>query len=372
MQLLYAQIAQEKVLVPKGPVYLLFGREQGLVEEGLAKLLAGVRQSSGAEPEVHTLYGSAATCEQVALELANLSLLSAGKVVVVRDAARMKAAEQVKLAALLPALGTGSLLVLIAGEPSYDTRTKRRRLFNEKLEAAVNAVGVSIEFPEFQEKDAERWVQAEAEAAGLHLGPGAAAQMVLLAGTDRLRLRNELAKLVAYAGTSRKVTAADVEGVVSRSPEATAFELVDAIGNRRPDQALMALKVLLDGGEAEQRILALIARQIRLVWQAKYLLEKGYLRRGNLVPQDVAERTLPRDGSASVLGSLQRSYLRDKILRQATAFSWPALRRGLQRVLAADLALKGIEGSMEDPRLVLEVLVLELASGGARQRLGRR
>jgi len=170
--------------------------------------------------------------------------------------------------------------------------------------------------------------------------------------------------VISYAGPARTVAVADVDLVVSRSPEATVFELIDAIGDRRPDTALAALKILLDAGEPEQRILALIARQIRLIWQAKWLAEAGYLKRsGPQVPNEVVRDLLPKEGSTSVMSQVQRSFLREKLLRQAAAFSWQAMRRGLERVLAADLAFKGIEGEVDNPRLILEMLVLELASG---------
>ena len=55
-----------------------------------------------------------------------------------------------------------------------------------------------------------------------------------LAGADLTRLRNELEKLIAYAGATKSVSVADVNLVVTRSPEATVFELIDAIGDRRP------------------------------------------------------------------------------------------------------------------------------------------
>lgn len=368
MELQYAQISRLPVLRAERPVYLLFGREQVLIEDVLGRLLAGVRQDADADPDVQTLHGHGTSCEQIAGELANLSLLGAGKVVVLRDSQRMRAPEQAKLAALLPKLGPGSLLVMLAGEPTYDSRTKKRKLLSEKLEESVRAVGVTIEFPSFREQDAERWVLASAKDAGVKVDPQAASRMVQLAGVDLMRLRNELEKVIGYAGRAGMVTVEDVELVVSRSPEATVFELIDAIGAQRPDRALASLKVLLDAGEPEQRILALIARQIRLLWQTKYLVENGYLKRsGPQVPPEVVRDTLPRDNTLSIMPQVQRPFLRDKLMAQAAALGWPALRRGLERVLAADLAFKGIEGEVDDSRLVLEMLVLELASGRKRR-----
>ena len=363
MDLPYLKISRQKKVVPDHTVYLVYGREEVLVEDVVAKLVAGAREAAGGDPDVQALHGSGAKCDQVADELANFSLMGAGKVVILRAAHQMRAPEQARLAAL-PRIGPGSLLILTADEASYDSRARKKRILSDKLETAIRGVGVLIEVPAFREQDAERWVVAAAKEAGVTMEPRAAAQMVLLAGADLTRLRNELEKLIAYAGATKSVSVADVNLVVTRSPEATVFELIDAIGDRRPDTALTALKVLLDSGEAEPKILALVARQLRLIWQTKYLAERGYLKRsGAQVPAEVVRDVLPKDRSASVMIQVQRPFLREKLLRQAGAFSWDALHRGLERVLAADLAFKGIEGEVDNPRLVLEMLVLELASG---------
>lgn len=372
MDLVYAQIAHRAVITPDHAVYLLYGRDQVLLEDALGKLIAGVKQTTGAVPDQVSLYGNAATCEAITGELANLSLMGTGKVVVVREANRMRAPEQAKLAELLPRLGRESLLVLLAGEATYDSRAKRKKILAEKLESMVRKVGVTIEFPAFRDQDAERWVVNAAKEAGVELEPRAAGQMVLLAGAELSRLRSELEKVITFAGAERKVSVADIALVVSRSPEATVFELIDAIGSRHPDQALSALKILMDAGEPAPRILAMIVRQIRLIWQAKYLAEKGYLKHnGANVPAEVEQNLLPHDRSTSVMSQVNRPFLREKLLRQAGAFSWSALRRGMERVLAADLAFKGIEGDVDDPRLVLEMLVLELASSGRSRTPGR-
>ena len=84
------------------------------------------------------------------------------------------------------------------------------------------------------------------------------------------------------------------------------------------------------------------------------------------MPPEVIHDLLPRDNSVSVMSQVQRPFLREKLLRQAAAFPWPALHRALERILAADLSFKGIEGEIDNPRLVLEILVLELASGRKR------
>ncbi|HEX2999075.1 MAG TPA: hypothetical protein VHR86_02405 [Armatimonadota bacterium] len=51
MDLVYAQIAHRAAITPDHAVYLLSGRDQVLLEDALGKLIAGVKQTTGAAPD---------------------------------------------------------------------------------------------------------------------------------------------------------------------------------------------------------------------------------------------------------------------------------------------------------------------------------
>jgi DNA polymerase III delta subunit len=97
-------------------------------------------------------------------------------------------------------------------------------------------------------------------------------------------------------------------------------------------------------------LLPMIARQVRLVWQAKAQMEG--------IPD--AELKEP---SAARLGDWQKQ----KLQRQARAFTWAALEDAMVVLFETDLAIKGIEERGEDPRALLETLILRLCGlGGGR------
>jgi len=51
-----------------------------------------------------------------------------------------------------------------------------------------------------------------------------------------------------------------------------------------------------------------------------------------------------------------------KLARQARAFTWEQLQRGLDRLVKCDAGTKGWESGVDDPALALELLVLDLCA----------
>ncbi len=94
-----------------------------------------------------------------------------------------------------------------------------------------------------------------------------------LVGTGFRHLAIELEKLVAYIGEKSQITRGAVESAASHLAESTIFMLVDAIGERRADQALRYLAEILRE-EAPPYVLFMIARQFRMLLRTCTLLAR--------------------------------------------------------------------------------------------------
>lgn len=94
-----------------------------------------------------------------------------------------------------------------------------------------------------------------------------------LVGTGFRHLAIELEKLVAYIGEKSQITRGAVESAASHLAESTIFMLVDAIGERRADQALRYLAEILRE-EAPPYVLFMIARQFRMLLRTYTLLAR--------------------------------------------------------------------------------------------------
>ena len=156
-------------------------------------------------------------------------------------------------------------------------------------------------------------------------------------------------KLATYAGPGQAIDVADVEALVSQASEASIFACVDAVAQGDRRAALTSLAVLLEGGEKPERVLALVARQVRLLLQAR----------------DLSMRGEDQEAIGRALGV--PPYPLRKVLDQMRLFQVETLEGMLRRVLEADVQVK--TGELE-LRLALELLIAELCAAG-RER-GRR
>jgi DNA polymerase-3 subunit delta len=195
------------------------------------------------------------------------------------------------------------------------------------------------EYKQPKEGQLFNWVQEEARDRGGNISWDACRKMVELAGDDLRQLELEIEKLLLYAG-DRQVTTADVKSLTSRTREADVFELVDCVGRRQVDEALRQLHQLLDENEPPLRLLAMLARQIRILIQ-------------------VSELRAQRMSQSQIAKQLKlHPYVVKKGAAQALNFTMDQLERAHSLVVDTDWKIK--TGAMEDV-LALDMLVVALA-----------
>lgn len=184
------------------------------------------------------------------------------------------------------------------------------------------------------------WIRQRAKEKGGKISSQAVALLAALVGNDLRQLDQELEKLHLYAD-GEQVTTEHVQALVSRARQTSIFDLVDCVGRRQTDQALKLLHRLLDDGEAPLYLLAMLARQIRILIQVSELREQG------LSQKDMASRLK------------LHPYVVEKGLAQASNFRMDQLEAAHQRLLYTDWSIK--TGQSEDV-LALDTLVVALAS----------
>ena len=222
---------------------------------------------------------------------------------------------------------------------------------NHPLLRDLSAVAEVREFAPLNANDLRGWVQTRVMACGGSMTTQAVQMLVDLVGPDLWALSTEVEKLTLYA-TGRAVTVEDVEELVVSAREVSVFVMVDGVleGNRAG--AMRSLTRLLEGDSTVTYLLAMLARQVRLMVLAKELLAQQ-------VPQNELGARL---GIAS-------AYPLRKTLEMARRFSPQALQYLHRGLLDTDVAIK--TGAMGE-RMALEYLVAEVcqfsARGGAASR----
>ncbi len=186
-----------------------------------------------------------------------------------------------------------------------------------------------------------RWIERHVRKHGGEIEPQAAQQLAAVVGADLRLLDQEIAKLVTYTDAERAITRADVDTVVPYAQAAIVFDLVDALGQRDGRTAAQMLHRLLDAGEHPLGLLAMIARQFRLLIQVKELKAEGATQR------DIAKR----------LGI--HPFPAGKLYNQATNFTTAQLEAVHRHLLDTDVVIKSGEIEAE---VALDLLVAGLAA----------
>lgn len=351
---------------PEGParVVLLTGLE---AERKQAEALGYLKQADPdfADFDAEQLDAAHASAEQILGAVGTVPFGQGKKVVLVRDTQQLDTEDQKRLVAGLDRIPATGLLILHTGSPIIeDGKTKRGSTVGTELVNAVKKLGEVRDFALPKVEDLRGHLIQEARRLGKALDSEALALLSQLPADDVRHIGTELEKAALHAGESPKITAADVEATLSRGPDDVIFKLCDAVGMRRSKEALQHVNTLFRGSSRPEsvapRTLVLLARQIRLVMQFRFLGEKRMAGRNAQPVSPQVAALLPSDGAASILSNPRTAWMADKYVAQARNFTLAELEERLEKLLNADLALKGSLPGGDNPQAVLQRLVVEL------------
>lgn len=207
-----------------------------------------------------------------------------------------------------------------------------------KLSQALKAQGLLTVLEGPRGKTLPDWIMRRAKSMGAAISHRGASRLGDLVGPELGVLVMSLEKLMLFVGPDVTIDAPDVDTVVSRTQEASVFELTGAIGRRDWATATTRLQQLLGEGEAPLRVLAMVVREIRLLLGAK---ESG----GRA--QEVA----------ATLGV--RPFVAERLLGDARRYDVRELMQGLRAAEACDAALKSqpIKPALQLQRLLVQLCV---------------
>ena len=341
--------------------YILHGEEEFIRWEEVAKLKGRMAHSGLGDLNVTVFDGRTVRLEELTNACSTIPFLTDRRLIIVQDLLQrfeprsrrgedggqpLSAADKAyseKLSDYLSHLPDTTRLLFV--------ESKSLRPSNPILKRAADIPNSYVRaFKRLKGQALEKWIEERAEAKGVRIEGQAVNLLMSTIGHDLRLLDQEMEKLAAYAGYERPVTAADVQALVSAVQETEIFQLVDALGMRRQKEAMRQLQKLLAADDRDQPplyVLAMIARQVRLILSAKDLAE------GGVRPTQIRRQL-----------SLSHQFVVDKLLRQARLFTAKELEALLGRILEVDQAIK--TGQIE-PSLALELLVLGICRAERRQ-----
>lgn len=218
---------------------------------------------------------------------------------------------------------------------------------SKALLSAVKEVGYATEIKKQSQKDVEGWVIREFSAAGKRVSRTALDLLLTRTDMDMMRLRNEMDKIIAYKGLEQDIKADDVIALVSEEPKDQVFKMIDAMSNKNVDLAMQYYFDMLELKVSPQRILSLIERQMRILYQVKDLRSKGF-------------------ATSAIADSIKeiKSYYANKYVSQASKFSLQEITECLEDCV--DLNLKSRTGALTD-RMAVELIIVKYSKVTAKK-----
>ncbi|PLX82565.1 MAG: DNA polymerase III subunit delta [Desulfuromonas sp.] len=312
---------------------LLYGEETFSLEEALGRVRDATVPPAERDFNLTSFDGREATAGALLDEVRTLPVFARQRLVIVRGAQHLKAAE---LDALLPYLKDPvpeTVLVLVADK--IDGRRKFYQEFRKR--------GALVEFKKLYDNQIPAFVKEQARQAGRSLTEEAMALFCRRVGTNLQEVHGELSKLFQYMGEKTLAEEGDVAAIVSDTRADSIFDLTNALGRRKLGEATRLLRRLLEEGVAPLVVLSMLVRHFRQLWKTRSLQDQG-------VPFKELSRRI----------GVNPYFMKD-IAEQASRFNAAQYREAFNLFLETDLALKSSGGS---PGALLDRLLYGLVGQG--------
>lgn len=238
-----------------GPIYLLMGDEAFLVQEAVSLLKEKTVDPATQDFNCAVFDASENSPEQVKDAAEVLPMMAARRFVLYRGVDNLKDKEWDSLLPVVENPVDSTVLVL-----TCEGLDKRKKAYKRLIE---NAVVVELKRP--YENQVLDWIDYLAHRMDLKVTREGAQMMRQFVGTSLTEIQNELMKLRDYIGERKTIEAEDVLQVVSQTRVDRIFDLTDAIGRGDKVIALSSLANLLEHGQNEIGVLAMISRHFRIL-----------------------------------------------------------------------------------------------------------
>jgi DNA polymerase-3 subunit delta len=190
-------------------------------------------------------------------------------------------------------------------------------------------------------RELREFIRAEAAARDHNITPQAVETLLDAVGDDLAAIDDAMERLSLFVGAGQRIDADAVMRCVTRIRVESIWSLVDAIGLKDRRKGVAAAQSLLDDREPPLRLLAMVARQLRIVARMREGLSEG------LRPQEAAKRAGAPPFKAGDLTESARRFTAD------------SLGHAFALIAETDRALKG---SKRPPDVILQDAVLELCA----------
>jgi DNA polymerase-3 subunit delta len=309
----------------------------------VARAVRRLRERIGDDATEHLSAREASGADAVAACNALGLFVGEGRLVIVDEVDRWKAADVKEIGAYLGSPAPATVLALVGEESKADSALAK------SVAKAGQVLAYDVTKRKLPDWVAEQLARAEGKA-----DADACRALIDIVGDDLDELTSEIEKLATWAN-GEPITVRDVERLAAGRAETSIFSLTDAWGRRDVGAALRAAEEIMERSHRPRsaelmRIIASLANHVGRVRRCQRLAEEG------LRAKDAAPRLK------------MHPFAAEKAFAQAANFSAEELDDALVRLAELDARAKGgsrLPADLELERALIDVTSVRQAPAGA-------
>ena len=237
------------------PLYFFYGEEPYLLLQAVNYLKACALHGGAADFNSSTYYAADADLSNVRDEVETLPMMAPRRLVILKEVHDLTDKEWEILAPLFDSPVDTTVFVLVGSK--IDKRKRAMKLLLEKSQ--------HVEFKRPYENQISGWIRHISKGHGLTISDEAVQLLHRQAGNQLSEIESEIKKLADFISDRTHVEREDVAQCVSQKREESVFELTEQIASNDRVNALIQLVRLMDQGQSEMGIVALVARHMRIL-----------------------------------------------------------------------------------------------------------
>ena len=248
-----------------GNLYFFYGEEQFLLENKIKSMKNALLDADFADMNYVQFEEKKLNLSQLTDELMSVPVMSDKKMIVVKNSGLFGNSKLTQYK---------TVCEILADIPQYMCVVFCEKEFDKKKEKNLEPFkkyGEIVKFDLLSPVQLERWLDKLFADRGKSILPRDINHMVRLAGQNMSSLYNEYQKLVNFVGDRQKITAQDVEAVISKSADARIFDVIDGIAAGKGQGVFDELEALRASGENPSTIMTLLTSRIGELLMVKQL-----------------------------------------------------------------------------------------------------
>ena len=314
-------------------VYLVAGEDDYLREDSIKaiknKILGHFKKQQGANYKV--FYASESKAEEIIDDARSLGFFNQRNLILVREFDKFSDYDKNLIVSYSKNPNKNTVLILESSDKRFlkNSALKELSIYSKLIEC--NPPPLSKISKYITKFTASRKKKISEKAMQL---------LIINLGNNLKKLDEAVEKLTLYTNR-RSITSEDVEALIKLNINYNAYNLTDAIGKRKIDEALKIIRRLAVNKRASSKLLGMINWHLERIYKARELLNRGESY------HNIAE-----------LFNIPKFFI-NKFFNQVDNFSLEDIKEGFKHILDADLALKT---KKIKSKIILESLIIRLCS----------